>query len=352
MRLALGLHRRGWTVEMASMISPSILPEDLIASGIPIHSLSMRPGLPDPRAVWRLRELMARFRPDVVHSHMTHANLLARITRLLRPVPKLICTLHGFKMFGVHKQNTRWRELGHRVTDPLADLTTTICQAAAQSYIDSRAVPAQKLVVVPNGIDVPRFEPQPEIRRRLRHELELGDRFVWLAAGRLEPPKAYPVMLEAFARACGDNRAVLLICGAGSQESAIVDQIQSAGLSDRIRLLGLRRDIPQLMAAADAFVLSSNTEGLPMVLLEASAAGLPIACTAVGGSAEIVLHGRTGFVSPAGDSRALAASMRAISDLAPEDRAAFADRARAHVQTHFDVNRILDRWERLYCSNN
>jgi glycosyltransferase involved in cell wall biosynthesis len=142
----------------------------------------------------------------------------------------------------------------------------------------------------------------------MRQSLNVEGKLVWLAVGRFELPKNYSLMIRSFSFALQHSRRdmVLLICGSGSMQPQVLDEVRKLGLESHVRFLGIRRDVPDVMNAADAYILSSDTEGLPMVLLQASASGLPIVATAVGGNAEVVQHNRTGFLVPRGDAMGLA----------------------------------------------
>jgi glycosyltransferase involved in cell wall biosynthesis len=144
--------------------------------------------------------------------------------------------------------------------------------------------------------------------------------------------------------------SVLLICGQGPLEQEVRDLIQSCGVEEHVRLLGIRPDIPEIMNASDAFVLSSSLEGLPMVLLQAAASGLPIAATSVGGNVEAVIDGKTGILVEPGDPKALAQAMEKIAGMPEEERDAIARAAREHATGTFELERILDRWEDLYAA--
>jgi glycosyltransferase involved in cell wall biosynthesis len=226
--------------------------------------------------------------------------------------------------------------LAYRVTD-------------RERYLSSRAVPPQRLHVVPNGVDTLRFRPLPEEGAELRRQLGLGEAFAWLAVGRFEPAKDYPNMLAAFANvAQRQPNSILLLVGKGSLQPETEGLTRSLGLGDRVRFLGVRGDVPQLMSATDGYVLSSGWEGMPIVLLEAGAAGIPIVCTAVGGNRELVLDGVTGFVVPPGDPAALANAMMRLATLSPDQRRLFGQRGRAHIETHYSLTRIVDQWEEMY----
>src|SRR5262245_56954535 len=147
------MQRRGWSVAVVSMTPPVALWQELEANGIEVQCLGMRRGIPNPLAIMRLRRFLKQRRPDVLHSHMVHANLLARATRMLSRVPVVVCTAHSIRECG------RFLELGYRYTDRLADLTTNVSQAGVDRYLQIGAVPSGRIRFVPNGLDLRRFSP-------------------------------------------------------------------------------------------------------------------------------------------------------------------------------------------------
>jgi glycosyltransferase involved in cell wall biosynthesis len=312
--------------------------------GLRTESLEMRRGVPDPRALWRLARLVRAWRPDVVHSHMVHANLMARALRLIAPVPVLVSTIHS-----VH-EGGRLRMIAARLTSRLVDHVTIVSQAAADRYVGDGIVPRHLVSVVPNGVDTELIRNVPAgSREALRASLGLRDRFVWLAVGRFEVPKDYPNMLRAFARCSREHPdSVLLLVGRGSLQAATEALAVELGLGDTVRFLGVRPDVPLVMSAADAYVLSSAWEGMPMVLLEAAAAGLPIVATAVGGNREVVLDGESGLLVPPRDDAALAAAMARLRELPESRRRAMGTRGHDHVRSGYGLERVAERWEEIY----
>jgi glycosyltransferase involved in cell wall biosynthesis len=341
--VAQALRSRGWDVEIVAMAALGPMGLQARQLGIPTDSLEMPRGIPDPRGLMRLASLIRSRRPDIVHSHLVHANLLARLVRPLVSVPVLISTIHTYHDGG------RLRVLAYRLTDRLADRTTIVSAAAAERYVATGAVPRERLQVIPNGVDTSRFRPMPEAGAELRRDLAPGHAFAWLAVGRFEVAKDYPNMLRAFARVVERRPdSLLLLVGTGSLQEETEALARSLGVGERVRFLGVRRDVPELMSAADGYVLSSAWEGMPMVLLEAAAAGIPIVCTAVGGNREVILDGTTGFVVPPRDPAALGDAMLRLAALSPQERRQLGYRGRAHVEANYGLARIVDLWEEMY----
>lgn len=326
-----------------SMLPPQAFTEELAAAGIPLATLNMRRGVPDPRAVFKMVKILRQWWPHIIHSHMVHANLLARVTRLFYRIPVVISTAHNINEGG------RWREIAYRLTDFLTDLTTNVSRAAVDRYIKVGAVPKDKIIFMPNGIDTFRFQFNLNVRLQFRKDLKLNNNFTWLAVGRFEEAKDYPNLLQAFKRVADErNDALLLIAGQGTLFEEIKGMAHSLGLTEKVRFLGVRRDVPELMSASDAYVMSSAWEGLPMVLLEAAACELPIVATDVGGNSEIVLHEINGYIVPPRDSEALAAAMLKMMSLSEEERKAMGRAGRAHIEENYSLDHVVDRWEKLY----
>ena len=343
-RLATRLKHRGWEVAVASMLPPAAYADLLESEGIPVYNLHMRRKAPDPRALIRLAAIVRRMQPAIVHAYMVHANILARVCRLLNPMPVLICSARNLNEGG------GWREWAYRVTDPLCDLTTQVCLAGAERYIQRRMTPAHKMLYIPNGIDTHSFAPDRAVRTTLRTQMGFESAFVWLTVGRLEPQKDYPNLLQAFQQVVSKVSLPtrLLIVGQGPLREEIEHQIIALGIEQFVDLLGVRTDIPALLNAADAFVLASAWEGMSNALLEAAATALPVVATSVGGNPEIVLDGQTGYLVPPRNPDALADAMLRLMNLPEPERLAMGQAGRQHIVENFDIERIVDRWEQLY----
>jgi glycosyltransferase involved in cell wall biosynthesis len=347
--LARGFDRRGWDVHLVSMLAPATPLPDLTGTRIRVTSLEMQRGVASPGALARFVTLVRRERPDVVHSHMTHANLLVRAARPLVRMPVVVNTLHGHKMYSVRSDRSAIRELAHRLTDFLADRTTAVSQAAAERYARVKAVSAGRLVMIPNGIPTRAYEKDDDARARLRDMLEARQNFVWLAVGRLEKVKDYATMLRAFAIVQhAEPRQTLAIVGNGSQRGVLETLAADLGVATQVRFLGVREDVTELLQAADGFVLSSTFEGMPLVLLEAGASGLPMVATRVGGNAEVLPPEQRGWLVPPQKPAALARGMLRVLTMTEEERRATGVAARNFVLAHYRMDSVLDRWEDLY----
>ena len=338
------LRSRGHQVLLISLTPLGAMGLEARRRGVPTESLEMRRGFPDPRGLVRLGRLARTWRPDIVHSHMIHANLMGRALRLLGLVPALVSTIHSVQEGG------RARMAVYRLTNGLVDRMTIVSEAAANAFVSGGIIPRDLLRVIPNGVDTDRFRDVPaDSRESLRRALTLGAGFVWIAVGRFEAPKDYPTMLRAFA-AVRQRRpdAVLLLVGEGPLQGDTEALVRELNLTGAVRFLGVRNDVPELMRAADAYVMSSAWEGMPVVLLEAGAAALPIVATSVGGNPEVVCDRESGFLVPPGEPELLAEAMLRLCALSEAERRSMGNRGREHIRSQYGLGRMVERWEALY----
>jgi glycosyltransferase involved in cell wall biosynthesis len=293
--------------------------------------------------IWKAHRVLRAFQPDLIHSHTFPANLTARLLRLLHPATPLISTIHNV-------YEGRWpRMLAYRLTDPLSRRTTAVSQAAADRFVRIKAVPARKCSVLTNGIDTAEFTPDAERRARVRQQMGARGEFVWLAAGRIMPAKGYPNLLRAFSQVRATIPAARLwIAGEayGAEAEAVRTLAAELGLDIYVRWLGLRRDMPALLDAADGFVLASVWEGMPLVVGEAMAMETPVVATDVGGVRE--LTGGCGVLVPARNPERLAQAMLNAMRTAPETCLAHGRAARERIESLFSIDVRADEWEALY----
>jgi glycosyltransferase involved in cell wall biosynthesis len=342
MLLARGLTQRGWRVSVVSLAGDGgIAARQLKCHGVEFISLHMRKGIADPSGWLNFHRWLRRAAPDVVHAHLAQPAWLARWSRLAADVPVVIDTLHSSATGGFVKR------IGYRMSNFLPDRVTAVSEAAARAHLAARAVSRRKLEVVPNGVEAERWWGDETMRAEARRALGVGDEFLWLAAGRLEAVKDYPTLLCALSRL--PESAKLIIAGSGALQAMVTGISSMLGLTRRVRFLGFAHDLERWMQAADGFVLSSRWEGLPTVLIEASAAGLPAVATDVPGVREVLGPGADAArLAPRGDSVALARAMAGLMRTPLEERRAIGERARQYVVEQFSLEGVLNRWESVY----
>ncbi|PZX29401.1 Glycosyl transferase, group 1 [Cupriavidus phytorum] len=315
-----------------------------LPAAIPVTELDMRKTPLSMLAAQRKARLLVRqWRPDVIHAHMVHANLFARVLARTGRMPPVICSAHSAREGG------RLRALAYRVTDRWCALTTHVSDAGRMAMVASGAVPDERVIVMPNGIDTSRFHPDQASREQARRDLGLGpDDVLVLNVGRLVPEKDQAMLIEAFAEVCRDlPKTRLMIAGDGPLRDELAQQVARHGLNHVVLLAGARSDIPELLRAADVFVLSSRIEGMPLVVGEALASGLPVVATAAAGVSE--LAGDTATLTPTGNPQALASALRnAIAALPGTETER--DRRRQRIVGHFDVNGVARQWLAHYRS--
>jgi glycosyltransferase involved in cell wall biosynthesis len=341
--LAVGerLTERGHTVQLL-VLGRAV--HDEWPTKLPVTRLGMRKNpFSFLHALWQARRWLKSFRPRLLHSHCFHSNLFARCLKLLSPRIVVVNTVHNVWEGG-------WlRMMAYAMTDRLVRQTTAVSQAAAERYVCMGAVKSARMRVLANGIDVEEFAPSAERREAMRAAMEVSGEFIWMTAGRLAPAKDLPNLLRAFELVAAKKfEARLWIAGEGGDREALQELAASLGLEERVRWLGLRRDLPALLDAADGFVLASAWEGMPLVLGEAMAMEKPVAATGVGGVRELV--GFAGCVVEAKDPRLLADAMLGLMKLSPKERQQVGRLARERVASCFSIESRVLAWEQIYWS--
>lgn len=290
-----------------------------------------------------LAKIIRKYRPDVVHSHMVHANLLSRLIRLIAPMSKLLTTAHNSNEGG------RVLMLLYRLTHSLADTTTNVSKEATLAFEHMGAVPNNGMITVYNGISLKKFHYIPEARAKLEKELGFTENHrVILAVGRFSEQKDYPNLLYAVSilKQTVNYSFKLIVSGDGELRKPIEDLIDKLGLQDDVVLLGRRNDIPELMSAADLFVLSSKYEGFGLVVAEAMACECLVVATDCGGVAE-VLNNRDFLVEPS-DSIALSNKIKYALSIRTSIKKTIIQKNKRYVQDNFSLDNIANEWVDLY----
>jgi sugar transferase (PEP-CTERM/EpsH1 system associated) len=299
---------------------------------------------PDVWNALRMARLFRVLRPDIVHSR-NWSCVDAIVGARLAGVPIVVHGEHGRDAIDPHGRNTR-RRIGRRVLGPFVTQFVTVSQDLERWLVEDVGVPARKVVSICNGVDTKRFSPGA--REAARLALGIGvEGFVVGTVARLDPVKDQIGMIQAFKEVASDPRALLVIAGDGPARPELERAISTLGLEERVRLLGERNDVPQVLAALDVFVLGSVGEGISNTILEAMATGLPVIATRVGGNPELVVDEATGLlVEPRRPDR-LGAMMRRYLEN-PELGTRHGRAARERATSQFSLDRMVGAYGDLY----
>lgn len=346
--LATGLRGRGVDVRVAHLGLGEWEPlaAELAACGV--TALNLRLGhLLDPRPEWRLAGYLRRERIDVVHTHNRYAHLVGRTAAMLAGRP-VVSTVHYLQEMepGWREAVRRW--LDHMSARMLCSVVITVSEAQRRVYLRAAGIEDARVQLHRNGVDPALFRPDPVARGRQRSALGLPPEAPVLAVvGMFHPDKGIEFLLQALALIRPRAPAArLLVVGDGVERPALEALAHELGLGDVVRFLGVRSDVAALLAASDVYVHPSLSEALPTSVLEAMAVGVPVVATDVGGVSEIVAHGQTGLLVPAGRPDRLAEAMLQLMD--PGLRMSMGASGRAWVQTHASTGLWLDGLHALY----
>ena len=351
-RIASGMDTTRFENEVVSLTGILDLAERMQAIGVRVRTLGMRRNAPNPLLLIRLARWIRESKPDVIHTWMYHANLIGALAaRLAGDVPVV---------WGIH----------HSAPDPRVDKRRTVqvnricalmsrkfparivcCSEASLRFHKELGYDAEKLELVPNGVDLEQFRPDPIARLSVREELGIpADALLIGTAARFHPQKDHRNFIRAAEQLHKEMPEVhFLLCGLDItwQNSQLVDWIEAAGIGECCHLLGVRQDVARLFAAMDIATTSSiSGEAFPVVVAEAMASRTPCVVTDVGDSALIV--DKTGSVVVPGDPDALAEAWRKLLEAGPGVRHYLGMAARRRVQQHFSLAVIVDRHQAIY----
>jgi len=347
------LLERGHQVQLLTAARGELLPEARRIPGLAVHAWpewehAVRPHL-DLRCALRLWRLLRRERFDLLHTHSSKAGVVGRLVAAAAGTPpRVIHHVHGWSFNETQPPAVRRTFIALERLAARPGFLLLSCSRATDEQGRRAGIgrDADRRVVV-NGVDRRahlRWRDRDAIRRRLG----LGRRAVlFLQLGNLKPQKDPLTFARASCRIAPRLRSAhFWIAGDGPLRQQVEQIAAASALTDRLRVLGWRRDVDELLAAADVMVLSSRFEGLPMAVLRAMAAGLPVVATAVDGTPEAVDHGRTGLLVAPGDREALAAAMLALGgDPRLRGRMGRAARSRSAA---FGARRVAEQTLRLY----
>ncbi len=345
-----GLRALGYEVELAvgSETGPEgslAIPEGVVAHRIPTLVREIRP-LSDLRALWSLCRLMRRGY-HVVHTHTSKAGVLGRVAARWAKVPLVVHTPHGHVYHGYGgRLRSRFFVWVERALARWTDALVALTQSEKREHLREGVGRLEQWAVIPSGVEMEGYQRQSALRRQ-----DVGlpeDGFVVGCVARLVPVKGVEDAIEATAQLRSLSPPVhLVLVGDGPQRPALERLVTALRLQDRVHVLGLRRDVPDLLPLFDVVVLPSRNEGMGRVIVEAQAAGVPVVAARVGGIPDLVVEGITGILVPPADPGALADAIRSLA----EDRGAWARMkaaARTHVARDLSADAMVRSVDALY----
>lgn len=351
LKLLQNIDRRRFDPTVISLMGLGDVGPKIRAVGIPLHALHMSSGLLSLVKFIRLFFLFIRIKPDLVHSWMYHADLLAGLAARLSGCRNVFWSIRQSNLSpSANKPSTLFVIKACAVLSRWLPSRIISCSKRACETHIAIGYPMDKIQVIPNGFELSRFLPNESFRFDVRRELGLhfNSQLVGLIA-RFDPQKNHFGFLEAAKKIHQKIPNVhFLLAGSGVTASnlALVETIRKSNLVERMHLLGRREDIPRLMASLDVLVSSSHGEAFPNVLGEAMACGVPCVVTDVGDSAEIV--GKSGCVVPADDMLGLSEGVVEMLRLSSEDRITLSIEARQRVYSEYEIRNITRLYEASY----
>jgi glycosyltransferase involved in cell wall biosynthesis len=339
------LDRERFDVRIAVLKREGAFTPQVEALGLPIHDLGVGRRLYDVAGILGLLKLVGlvlSFRPDVIHGYLFGPNLFAALAGRLCGVRVVAVAKRNVDAFETPRQISVQR-LAHR----LATHVTAVSEEVAESSV-ALGVARERIKVIPNGVDVARFDGLDSAGEGLGLPARPAGVPLVGSIGCLAPRKDYGTLVAALALVAAKGRDFrCALVGDGPDRAALEAQVKAAGLESRVAFLGERGDVDRLIPAFDVFTLSSREEGIPNALLEAMAAARPCVVTRVGGNAEVLADGRTGWLVPPQDPAAQAAALEAAL-ARPDVARARAQAARAEMIAERSIDAMVRRFEAFY----
>jgi len=348
-RLLSRLDQRVFQPVILSLVAKGRLRTKMGEAGYEVHSPGLEPGLPRPKALFRLIRLSRRLRPDLIQGWMFHGNAAAEAIRTFsqQRVPVLWNICHSLEDF--QRESFQLRLL-IRALKSLAGRPYRIIYSSriAAKQFRRYGYKSEKPLVIPNGFDCSLFRPDFQARTSVRAELKLGNDtpLIGLVA-RYHPIKDHLTFLRAAAELTRSGSAAhFLLVGRGTDSSELDFWISKYELAGRVHALGERADVPRLTASLDIATNCSRSEAFPLAVGEAMACGVPSVVTAVGDSPYLV--DGTGLVVPKQDHIALANACRQLLSMTPARRLELGRAARYRILANFSLDVVATRYEHVY----
>ncbi|WP_435248276.1 glycosyltransferase [Vibrio sp. nBUS_14] len=295
------------------------------------------------KAIYRLVKIIAEYKPDIVHGHMFHANIVTRILKILLPKLRVVNTAHSGNEGG------KFRMLSYRLSNNLVDVFTNVSEGAVSEFVNKKAVKDNFMLAVPNGIDLPRYKFDSEKRAKIRSELgiTLNTQLI-ISVGSLREAKNFDMAIKSANHLNKNSNFdfVWIIIGEGPMRSELENKVSINGLSNVFRFVGLKENVKDYYSAADLFVSTSKWEGFGLVIAEAIAANLSVISTNTSGASQVIFSHDS--LIDVDDSVALSDKIISIVNMNKVERERIQAENLAFVSSNFSMDKYCRTWKNIY----
>lgn len=350
-RLARQLQDERWRFVFFCLDAEGSRAEEMRQAGFPVEVLGRKPGF-DWLCMMRIARLWRKYNVRFVHAHQYTPYFYAMGARgFFRQKPPILFTEHG----RFYPDLPNWKhKYFNRLLMSHRDRVTAVSQSVGDAIIQNEGIPSDCVQIIRNGVDETRFIQNrftEDQKKALRESLGLTDERVILFTARLDPIKDHATALRAMKRlqsmAGEAQKPVLLLAGNGPELEPLQTMISEMRLEKRVRLLGERSDVSDLLQIADVFLLTSKSEGIPLTILEAFASNVPVVATNVGGIPEVVSNGENGLLAESGDWEQIAAHLNVLLCDQPWAKM-IAQNARVRFEAEFTERKMLAEYQKIY----
>lgn len=337
-RLARGLRDVGIEPVVGCLTGPGPLSTVLSSGGIETFSCDAR-GRLDASCLFRLARHICYYQPDLVHASLFHANTAARLVgRWDRPRPIITSTV-------TIEIERAWHRWGEAFSAGASDVHVANSEAVAAHLREDLCYPSEQIRVIPNGIDLRVLDAVSAIDRRHWGIAEDSWLIVW--AGRMDPVKNLPVLLEVVQRVGKSRKVCTVLLGDGPERAGLEARARELGLGDRVRFAGWSEQCAAWLKAADCLLFPSRTEGCPNTVLEAMACGCAVIASDIGACRELIVDGREGMLCRVNDTSAFVMALTRLMN-APEAAARMGEAGRQRVLARHGIEQVVAQWADLY----